>query len=50
MSLPEEEREATFRGIGQALSVGRVGDAHDLAQASLSLMHEGCKHWSGAHR
>jgi NAD(P)-dependent dehydrogenase (short-subunit alcohol dehydrogenase family) len=41
MSMPEEDREATFRGIGQALLVGRVGEAHDLAQAYLYLMREG---------
>ncbi len=41
MSLPEAEREATFRGIGQALPVGRVGEAHDLAHAYLYLMREG---------
>jgi NAD(P)-dependent dehydrogenase (short-subunit alcohol dehydrogenase family) len=41
MSLPEEDREATFRGIGQALPVGRVGEAHDLAHAYLYLMREG---------
>ena len=50
MSLPEEEREATFRGIGQTLPVGRVGEAHDLAQAYLYLMHEGCEYRSGDHR
>jgi NAD(P)-dependent dehydrogenase (short-subunit alcohol dehydrogenase family) len=41
MSMPEEDREATFRGIGQALPVGRVGEAHDLAHAYLYLMREG---------
>ena len=41
MSLPEEDREATLRGIGQALPVGRVGEAHDLAHAYLYLMREG---------
>jgi Enoyl-(Acyl carrier protein) reductase len=50
MSLPEEDREATFRGIGQALPVGRVGEAHDLAHAYLYLMREGCEHRSGDHR
>jgi NAD(P)-dependent dehydrogenase (short-subunit alcohol dehydrogenase family) len=41
MSLPEEDRAATIRGIGQALPVGRVGEAHDLAHAYLYLMREG---------
>ncbi len=41
MSLPEEDREATFRRIGQALPVGRMGEAPDLAQAYLYLMREG---------
>jgi hypothetical protein len=38
------------RGIGQVLLVGRVGEAHDLAQAYLYLMHEGCEHRSGYRR
>ena len=41
MSMPEAAREATFRAIGQSLPVGRVGEAHDLAQAYLYLMREG---------
>ena len=41
MSMSEEVREARFRSIGQALPVGRVGEAHDLAQAYLYMMHEG---------
>ncbi len=41
MNLPEEDREATFRRIGQALPVGRMGEAPDLAQAYLYLMREG---------
>jgi NAD(P)-dependent dehydrogenase (short-subunit alcohol dehydrogenase family) len=40
-SLPEEEREAMFWGIGQVLSVGRAGEPHDLAHAYLYLMCEG---------
>jgi NAD(P)-dependent dehydrogenase (short-subunit alcohol dehydrogenase family) len=38
--MSEEDREAMYRGIGQALLVGRVGEAHDLAQAYLYLMRE----------
>ncbi len=41
MSMSEEEREARSRSIGQTLLVGRVGEAGDLAQAYLYLMHEG---------
>jgi NAD(P)-dependent dehydrogenase (short-subunit alcohol dehydrogenase family) len=41
MSLPEEEREAMSRRIGQTLLVGRVGEGHDLAHAYLYLMREG---------
>lgn len=41
MSMSEEDREAMFRSIGQALPIGRVGEAHDLAQAYLYLMSEG---------
>ncbi|HEY3991426.1 MAG TPA: SDR family oxidoreductase [Ktedonobacteraceae bacterium] len=38
MIMPEEVREATYRSLEQALLVGRVGEAHDLAQAYLYLM------------
>jgi NAD(P)-dependent dehydrogenase (short-subunit alcohol dehydrogenase family) len=40
-SMPKTAREATFQAIGQSLPVGRVGEAHDLAQAYLYLMREG---------
>jgi NAD(P)-dependent dehydrogenase (short-subunit alcohol dehydrogenase family) len=41
MSMLEEDRAAMSRSIGQALPVGRVGEAGDLAQAYLYLMREG---------
>jgi NAD(P)-dependent dehydrogenase (short-subunit alcohol dehydrogenase family) len=41
MSMSEEDQEAMARSIGQALLVGRVGEAHDLAHAYLYLMREG---------
>ncbi len=50
MSMSEEDQEAMARSIGQALLIGRVGEAHDLAHASLYLMREGCEHRSGDHR
>lgn len=40
-NMSEEDQEAMYQGIGQALPVGRVGEAHDLAQAYLYLMREG---------
>jgi len=50
MSMSQEDQEAMARSIGQALLVGRVGEAHDLAHACLYLMREGCEHRSGDHR
>jgi len=41
MSMLEEDQEAMARSIGQALLVGHVGEAHDLAHAYLYLMREG---------
>jgi NAD(P)-dependent dehydrogenase (short-subunit alcohol dehydrogenase family) len=40
-NMSEEDQEAMYQGIGQTLLVGRVGEAHDLAQAYLYLMREG---------
>jgi NAD(P)-dependent dehydrogenase (short-subunit alcohol dehydrogenase family) len=40
-NMSEEEREAIYQGLGQALPVGRVGEAYDLAHAYLYLMREG---------
>ena len=39
MSAPERER--LYESVGKSLPVGRVGEAHDLAQAYLFLMQEG---------
>lgn len=39
MSAPERER--LFESVGKSLPVGRVGEAHDIAQAYLFLMQEG---------
>jgi len=39
MSAPERER--LYESLGKSLPVGRVGEAHDLAQAYLFLMQEG---------
>ena len=39
MSAPERER--LFESVGNSLPVGRVGEAHDIAQAYLFLMQEG---------
>jgi len=39
MSVPERER--LFESVGKSLPVGRVGEAHDVAQAYLFLMQEG---------
>jgi NAD(P)-dependent dehydrogenase (short-subunit alcohol dehydrogenase family) len=35
------EREQFFESVGQRLPVGRVGEAHDIAQAYLFLMQDG---------
>jgi NAD(P)-dependent dehydrogenase (short-subunit alcohol dehydrogenase family) len=35
------EREQLFASVGKRLPVGRVGEAHDIAQAYLFLMQEG---------
>ena len=35
------EREKLFESVGKSLPVGRVGEAHDIAQAYLFLMREG---------
>jgi NAD(P)-dependent dehydrogenase (short-subunit alcohol dehydrogenase family) len=35
------EREQLFESVGKRLPVGRVGEAHDIAQAYLFLMQEG---------
>src|ERR1700680_2887475 len=39
MSAPERER--LYESLGKSLPVGRVGEAHDVAQAYLFLMQEG---------
>jgi NAD(P)-dependent dehydrogenase (short-subunit alcohol dehydrogenase family) len=40
-SMPAPERERLFETVGKSLPVGRVGEAHDVAQAYLFLMQEG---------
>ena len=40
-TMSEAARETMFREAGQALPVGRVGEADDLAEAYLYLMREG---------
>jgi NAD(P)-dependent dehydrogenase (short-subunit alcohol dehydrogenase family) len=39
MSAPERER--LFESVGKSLPVGRVGEAHEIAQAYLFLMQGG---------
>jgi NAD(P)-dependent dehydrogenase (short-subunit alcohol dehydrogenase family) len=39
-NMTPEERERLYESIGNTLPVGRVGEAHDLAQAYLFLMRE----------
>jgi NAD(P)-dependent dehydrogenase (short-subunit alcohol dehydrogenase family) len=36
-----KDRDQLYDGVGKSLPVGRVGEAHDLAQAYLFLMQEG---------
>jgi len=40
-NMSSEEREQLFESVGKRLPVGRVGEAHDIAQAYLFLMQEG---------
>ena len=40
-NMSTSEREQLFASVGQRLPVGRVGEAHDIAQAYLFLMKEG---------
>jgi NAD(P)-dependent dehydrogenase (short-subunit alcohol dehydrogenase family) len=40
-SMNSVEREQLFESVGKRLPVGRVGEAHDIAQAFLFLMKEG---------
>ena len=40
-NMNSAEREQLFESVGKRLPVGRVGEAHDLAQAYLFLMKEG---------
>jgi NAD(P)-dependent dehydrogenase (short-subunit alcohol dehydrogenase family) len=39
--LPDADREAMYAAAGAKLPVGRVGEAADLAEAYLFLMHQG---------
>ena len=36
-----DAKEHLYESVGKTLLVGRVGEAHDLAQAYLFLMQEG---------
>jgi len=40
-NMSSSEREQLFETVGKRLPVGRVGEAHDIAQAYLFLMQEG---------
>ena len=40
-SMSAEEREKLYESVGKTLPVGRVGEAHEIAQAYLFLMQEG---------
>lgn len=40
-NMGAEEREKLFASVGKSLPVGRVGEASEIAQAYLFLMHEG---------
>src|SRR5580658_9085292 len=40
-SMTAPERERLYESVGKSLPVGRVGEAHDVAQAYLFLMQEG---------
>jgi NAD(P)-dependent dehydrogenase (short-subunit alcohol dehydrogenase family) len=40
-NMSSSEREQLFENVGKRLPVGRIGEAHDIAQAYLFLMQEG---------
>jgi len=40
-NMSSADREQLFESVGKRLPVGRVGEAHDIAQAYLFLMQEG---------
>jgi NAD(P)-dependent dehydrogenase (short-subunit alcohol dehydrogenase family) len=40
-NMSSSEREQLFESVGKRLPVGRIGEAHDIAQAYLFLMQEG---------
>jgi NAD(P)-dependent dehydrogenase (short-subunit alcohol dehydrogenase family) len=40
-NMSSSEREGLYESVGKRLPVGRVGEAHDIAQAFLFLMNEG---------
>jgi NAD(P)-dependent dehydrogenase (short-subunit alcohol dehydrogenase family) len=40
-NMSSAEKEELFESVGKRLPVGRVGEAHDIAQAYLFLMKEG---------
>ena len=40
-NMSADEREQLFESVGKRLPVGRVGEAHDIAQAYLFLMQDG---------
>jgi NAD(P)-dependent dehydrogenase (short-subunit alcohol dehydrogenase family) len=40
-NMSSSEREQLFESMGKRLPVGRIGEAHDIAQAYLFLMQEG---------
>jgi NAD(P)-dependent dehydrogenase (short-subunit alcohol dehydrogenase family) len=39
-NMTTAERERLYESVGGSLPVGRVGEAHDIAQAYLFLMQE----------
>jgi len=39
--MAEAEREKFYRSVGDSLPVGRVGEAHEVAQAFLYVMTQG---------
>ena len=39
-NMPAPEQERLYESVGNSLPVGRVGEAHDVAQAYLFLMQE----------
>ena len=49
-NITDADRETFYRSVSDALPVGRVGEASDVAEAYLHLMRDAVRHGTGHHR